>query len=114
MESMPNSISKVKTLRTYCEKPIAEFLAGKEAGHIYEICERVDGVQNLDSSASISVIIPVLPMVPQQILFWEEEPEDGFAAKAKILFDRYVLDYLDIESLVFSAERLAEKLGELS
>jgi len=49
-------------------------------------------------------------MVPQFLLFWEEEPEDGFAAKAKVLFDHHVLDFLDLESLVFSAERFAERL----
>ena len=113
MESMPNSISKVKTLEAYCEKPIAELFTGKDAEYIYEVCTKVGGLKNQDSSATISVIIPVLPMVPQQVLFWDEEPEDGFAAKAKVLFDQHVLDFLDIESLIFSAERLAERLDEL-
>jgi hypothetical protein len=49
-------------------------------------------------------------MVPQYLLFWEEEPEDGFEPKVKVLFDHHVLDFLDLESLVFSAERFAERL----
>ena len=53
-------------------------------------------------------------MVPQQFLFWDEEPEDGFEAKVKILFDSKVLDHLDVESLVFSSERLADKLLEMA
>jgi hypothetical protein len=31
----------------------------------------------------------------------------------KVLFDRRVLDFLDLESLVFSAERLADRLAAL-
>ena len=71
------------------------------------------GKKVADSSATAASIIPVLPMVPQQLLFWDEEPEDGFKAKVKILFDARVLDYLDVESLVFSAERLADRLMQL-
>jgi len=72
-----------------------------------------EGPPDLSSSATSSLLVPVLPMVPQYLLFWEEEPEDGFAPKAKVLFDRHVLDFLDLESLVFSAERYAEKLVQL-
>lgn len=113
MESLPNSISKVKTLETYCEKPIARLFTGRNHQYIHETCLRLDGRKNPDASATLAVIIPVLPMVSQQVLFWDEEPADGFAAKAKVLFDRQVLDFLDIESLVFSAERLAERLAAI-
>jgi len=114
MESLPNSISKVKTLATYCEKKIAEYLSGKPAHILKDIGQQLDGYEGpaeLSFSATSSLIVPVLPMVPQFLLFWEEEPEDGFAAKAKVLFDHHVLDFLDLESLVFSAERFAERLA---
>jgi len=113
MESLPNSISKVKTLATYCENKIAEHLSGKPAFLLKEIGGQLDGYEgpdDLSSSATSSLIVPVLPMVPQYLLFWEKEPDDGFEAKTKVLFDHHVLDFLDLESLVFSAERLAEKL----
>jgi hypothetical protein len=113
MESLPNSISKVKTLATYCEKRIAELLSRKPAHLLKEIGGELDGYEgpvDLSSSATSSLIVPVLPRVPQYILFWEEEPEDGFEAKTKVLFDHHVLDFLDLESLVFTAERLAERL----
>ena len=116
MESLPNSISKVKTLATYCEKRIAEHLSGKPAHVLKEIGVQLDGYEgpaDLSSSATSSLIVPVLPMVPQYLLFWEEEPEDGFEAKVKVLFDHHVLDFLDLESLVFSAERFAERLALL-
>ncbi|MBW2471349.1 MAG: DUF3786 domain-containing protein [Deltaproteobacteria bacterium] len=113
MESLPNSISKVKTLSTYCEKRIAELLSGKPANTLRVLAGQLDGYdgpEELSSSATSSLVVPVLPMVPQFLLFWEEEPEDGFEAKVKVLFDHHVLDFLDLESLVFSAERLAERL----
>jgi hypothetical protein len=113
MESLPNSISKIKTLATYCEKKIAERLSGKPANILKNLAGRLDGYEgpaDLGSSATSSLVVPVLPMVPQYLLFWEEEPEDGFEPKAKVLFDHHVLDFLDLESLVFSAERFAERL----
>ena len=113
MESLPNSISKIKTLSTYCEKKIAEHLSGKAAHILNDIGKQLDGYDgpaDLSSSATSSLVVPVLPMVPQYLLFWEEEPEDGFEPKVKVLFDHHVLDFLDLESLVFSAERFAERL----
>jgi hypothetical protein len=113
MESLPNSISKIKTLSTYCEKKIAEHLSGKAAHILKDIGKQLDGYDgpaDLSSSATSSLVVPVLPMVPQYLLFWEEEPEDGFEPKVKVLFDHHVLDFLDLESLVFSAERFAERL----
>ena len=51
--------------------------------------------------------------MPHYLLFWDEEAEEGFESRVKVLFDQHVLDFLDIESLVFSAERLAERILEL-
>jgi len=113
LESLPNSISKVKTLETYSEKPLAELFAGQRPDRILGFCQKLGGIADRDAAASLGVIIPVLPMVPLYLLFWDEEPEDGFAARVKLLFDRHVLDFLDLESLVFSAERLADRLAEL-
>ena len=113
MESLPNSISKIKTLSTYCEKKIAHHLSGKAAHILSDIGKQLDGYEgpaDLGSSATSSLVVPVLPLVPQFLLFWAAEPEDGFEAKAKVLFDHHVLDFLDLESLVFSAERFAERL----
>lgn len=116
MESLPNSISKIRTLATYCEKKIAKFLSGKPAHVLTDLGVQLDGYDgppDLGSTATNSLIVPVLPMVPQYLLFWEEDSEVGIEAKAKVLFDHSVLDFLDLESLVFSAERFAERLVQL-
>lgn len=44
------------------------------------------------------------------MLFWDADTDDGFPAQIKVLFDSTVLDYLDIESLVFLGEKCAERL----
>jgi len=113
MESMPNSISKVRTLARYCEEPIAKIFNAKKITEIINQAEHAGGERFADSSATLALEFLVLPMLPQRILFWEEEPEDGFPAKTKVLYDRHALDYLDIESLLFSSERLAERLVAL-
>ncbi|MBC8316542.1 MAG: DUF3786 domain-containing protein [Desulfobulbaceae bacterium] len=114
LESLPNTISKVKTLATYCEKRLAQLFAGRPPEEIQKYCSMLHGQTVTGSSTTSASIIPVLPMVPQQLLFWDEEPEDGFEAKVKILFDARVLDHLDVESLIFSSERLADRLIQLA
>ncbi len=113
MESMPNSLAKVRTLATYCEQPIASSFKGRPVAEIVAKAAQAGGQVFAGSSASLALQFQVLPMIPQQILFWEEEPEDGFEAKAKVLYDHHALDFLDIESLLFSSERLAERLVAL-
>ncbi len=113
MESLPNSISKVRTLSAYCEQPLARRFSGRDA-RLADICYRLNASPGPDGqNAALGLVIPVLPRLPHYLLFWDEEPEDGFESRVKVLFDRHVLDFLDIESLVFSAERLAERIVEM-
>jgi hypothetical protein len=113
MESLPNSISKIKTLATYCEERLAKLFSTHPAETISSVVARLDPSPAPENTASFATIIHALPMVPQYLLFWEEDLEDNFAAKVKILFDSHVLRFLDLESLVFLSERLAEKIVEL-
>uniref|UniRef100_UPI004056A58B DUF3786 domain-containing protein n=1 Tax=Candidatus Electronema sp. TaxID=2698783 RepID=UPI004056A58B len=111
MESLPNSISKVRTLAVYCEERLAERFSGR-AGRLTELCAALCATP-AEQSVDVAFLVPALPRVPLLLLFWEAEPEDSFAAKVKILFDHHVLDFLDLESLVFAAERMADRLLEL-
>lgn len=113
LETLPNSISKVRTLATYCENRLAELFTHLPVETIMTGCHRLGGVAHPAPSATLGCIIPVLPKVPQYLVYWEAEPEDGFPAKVKILFDRQVMHFLDLESLIFSAERLADRLAIL-
>ena len=111
MESLPNSISKIKTLNIYCEERLAQLFTKMTPAAINELCSKIGGrvPEQADTSAQV-FDIPVLPMLPQRILYWQAEPEDGFAAQVKILYDQNVMDFLDLESLVFSSERMADRL----
>ena len=113
LETLPNSISKVRTLATYCENRLAELFSHLPVETIISACNRLGGVAHPTPSATLGCIIPVLPKIPQYLVYWAEEPEDGFPAKIKVLFDRQVLNFLDLESLIFSAERLADRLAIL-
>ncbi len=114
MESLPNSISKVRTLRVYCEERIAEHFTDtvdlmlKGAPSLGAVLQ-----ENPEQSCSAAFFVPALPRLPLFVLFWDEDKEDGFPAKVKVLFDRKVNDYLDIESLVFVCERMAERWVKL-
>jgi len=113
LESLPNSISKVRTLATYCENRLAGHCSAFPIEAIATATARLDGIRQPAAAASLGVIIPMLPRVPHYLLYWPAEPEEGFPARVKVLFDHQVLDYLDLESLVFSAERMADALMAL-
>ncbi len=109
LESFPNSISKVVTLKKYSEDKLAEAFKGN-AKALANRCSRLGGKPVEPCHADACIRVPVLPKIPVQILFWDEDEEDGFPPKVKLLFDQRALDFLDIESLIFAAERLAETL----
>ena len=113
MESLPNSIAKVRTLAAYAEQPLASRFRGRSAA-LAQVCCLVGAKSGPEGqSADLGLILPVLPFLPLYLLFWDEEPAEGFASRVKVLFDQRVLDFLDIESLVFATERMAERLMEL-
>ena len=114
MESLPNSISKIRTLRVYCEERIASHFTGK-TDLLKKYAPQLGAVlqENTEQNCSAAFLIPALPRLPLFVLFWDEEEEDGFPAKVKVLFDQNVLEFLDIESLVFVCERMAERWVEL-
>ena len=114
MESLPNSISKVRTLKVYCEDRVGAGFSGR-VEELHRCIAALDGVvdETMTESCSAAFQIPVLPHLIILLIFWDAEPDDDFPARCKVLFDQDVLDVLDIESLVFAAERTAERLLEL-
>jgi len=114
LESLPNTISKVRTLATYSEAPLARLFADLDSETIRRLGHEIGAIAGPGTSGEVELIVPVLPMLPQYVIFWPAEPADGFAAKVKVLFDHHVLDFLDVESLIFTAERMAERFAELA
>ena len=109
LESFPNSISKVVTLKRYTEEKIAREFKGRVRELRAALLE-VNALEIDDCHADLCLMVSVLPMVPLRVHFWDADEEDGFAAGVKILFDSNALEFLDIESLIFAAERMTEKI----
>ncbi|HZE21040.1 MAG TPA: DUF3786 domain-containing protein, partial [Desulfobaccales bacterium] len=108
--SLPNSVSKAKTLARL-EQKLADHFAGKAA----ELKERVSQLGGEMAAAGgedadVRAAFLPLPRVPVLLLFWDAEAEEGFAAKASFLFDASVGTYLDLESMLFLVEHLMERL----
>ena len=113
MESLPGSLAKRKVFVSGCEEKIAAAYSGQPELLRQALEVLKADFPELESNAEVAAVFYPLPMIPFQLLFWDADLEDGFPAQVKILFDETVLDYLDIESLVFLGEKCAERLEGL-
>jgi hypothetical protein len=111
LEQIPNSTSKVKSLKGVAEDPISQrFDARRE-----ELVERALGLGGRDvsaeqPSADLALAFSPLPKVPILLLWWDGDEADGFPSQVKVLYDVTIEGHLDIESIVFLTERLAQLL----
>ena len=110
MESLPNSVSKIKSLRSHCEGPLARAFAGK----MDLLPSAVAGLGMLltlsEEKVDFGAEFQILPRLPVRVLWWDEDPSEGFQAKAKFIFDSRVLQVVDLESLIFACEQLTDRL----
>jgi hypothetical protein len=108
--SLPNSVSKAKTLARL-EVKLADHFAGQTA-QLKERAAEVGGEMAAvgGEDADVQVAFLPLPRVPILLLFWDADPEEDFAPQAKFLFDASVTNYLDLESILFLVEHLMERL----
>lgn len=111
LKEFPNTVSKVVSMIAHVEKPLVE----KFSGNVDELRIRSERIGGIDKSgqydtADLAFYFQILPKVPVMLVFWDAEPEDGFEADVKLLFDETVILHLDIESIMFLSERLKELL----
>ncbi len=110
IDEIPGHIPKKPELEQGCENKIAEHFSG-DPGRLRRAGLHLGGRRaEEEAHADAALNFLPLPKVPFCLIFWDAVPEEGFPARAKILFDRSVTHYLDIESLVFLAEKFAEAL----
>jgi len=109
----PNTVSKIKSMVNHVEAPLIEHfkgradvllnagksIGGKDMAHEYE-------------EADVAVFFRPLPRIPLIILFWDQEKEEAFEARVKLMFDETIVEHLDLESIIFLSERLRELLCE--
>ena len=108
-QSLPNSVSKTKTLKRL-EGELAAHFAGKQA-QLEEQAPRLGAMPvKVAEDADLQLVFRPLPKVPVLLLFWEADPNEGFPAQVHFLFDGNVSAFLDLESLLFLVEQLADRL----
>ena len=112
MESLPNSVSKIKSLKAHCENR----LANEFGGNLQKLSEAISGLgqeitADLDQ-VDFAVEFNILPKLTIRVLWWAEDLEEGFDSQVKFLFDSKVLGTLDLESLLFACEQLTDRLLE--
>jgi hypothetical protein len=106
-QSLPNSVSKTKTLERLQQQLAADF-AGRLAVLRARALDLGGRTVSVGEDADLSLLFEPLPRVPILLLYWE--PEEDFPAQARFLFDVSVGAYLDLESLLFLVEGLMERL----
>ena len=113
MGELPGALAKKKSFEEGCEDKIAVAFSGR-LEELKMVLQRLGSVSPpMETNAEFHAVFHPLPKIPFLLYFWDEDREDGFPAKVKILFDATVLCYLDIESLVFLGEKTAERLLEM-
>ena len=110
MESFPNSISKIKSLKEHCEMRLADSFAGKMSGLPALVGPLGRNVSQEHEDVDFAAEFKILPRLTIRILWWDEEPAEGFEAKTKFLFDANALSTLDLESLLFACEQVTDRL----
>ncbi|HDS16614.1 MAG TPA: DUF3786 domain-containing protein [Proteobacteria bacterium] len=110
MESLPGSLAKRKAFFAGCEEKIASSFNGRPQALVAALRFLKADFSAFDSNAEVVALFYPLPRIPFRLFFWDGDQVEGFTPQVKILFDETVLDYLDIESLVFLGQKCAEKL----
>ncbi|MEA3360371.1 MAG: DUF3786 domain-containing protein [Thermodesulfobacteriota bacterium] len=113
IEEFPNSVSKIVSMRDSVEMPLLEKFSGYTE-ELLEAAKSIGGVDitEKDNFADLVILFRPLPRIPIMLLFWEEDKEEGFDAKVKLLFDETIAEHLDLESIIFLSERLRKLLCE--
>ena len=109
----PNTVSKIKSMKSHVETPLVDTFRGRveklvSAGKAIGGHDQTETLANADAALHFQT----LPRVPVRLNFWDASPDDGFDAEAKLLFDETITEHLDIESIMFLSERIAELLME--
>lgn len=110
MESLPNSVSKVKSLKAHCEEPLSKTFPEDPQSLRRATAGLFEELPVAPGHADWVGECRLLPKVRIRLLWWAGDREEGFPARVKFLFDARVLETLDLESLLFACEQLTERI----
>lgn len=111
LQEMPNTVSKIKSMRDHVEVPLANRFSGQVAA-LGAAAMKLGGEDKTAENPTADAVwlFRPLPRIPVMLLFWDRE--EDFDAKVKLLFDETITEHLDIESILFLSERLTQLLSE--
>ena len=111
LQEFPNTVSKIKSMRSHVEAPLAKRFAGRR-DELAAAAKRIGAADATAEAESADLAFRFLPLprVPVMLLFWDGDRDSGFAAEIKLAFDETVTEHLDIESIMFLSEHLAKRL----
>jgi len=108
--SVPASHAKDKAWAGHVEEVIAKHFAGNIDG-LRKACEKSGGrPAGISGNHDAAYEFRFFPRYPVLLLFYDAEPDEDFPAQVKLLLDRNVDKYLDIESIVVLGEEFAGRL----
>ena len=108
-KEFPNTVSKIVSMNERVETPLKNRFSSK-IEKLELSCKQSGGenVKALYDSPDLAYAFPVFPKVAVTLLFWDSD--DGFEADIKLLFDETIIQHLDIESIMFLSEHMADTL----
>ncbi len=108
--SVPASHAKDKAWAGHVEALIAQHYSGDVAG-LRTACESMGGVRSdMKGNHDAAYEFRFFPRYPALLLFYDAVPDEDFPAQCKLLLDKTVDRYLDIESIVVLGEEFAGRL----
>ena len=108
--SVPASHAKDKAWAGHVEELIAKHFAGNVDG-LKRVCEKFGGLPaDIKGNHDAAFEFRFFPRYPVLLLFYDAVQDEDFPAQVKLLLDRNVDRYLDIESIVVLGEEFAGRL----
>ncbi len=108
--SVPASHAKDKAWASHVEEVIAQHFSGDVEG-LRAACERMGGVKaEVKGNHDAAYAFRFFPRYPALLLFYDAVPDEDFPAQCKLLLNKHVDRYLDIESIVVLGEEFAGRL----
>lgn len=108
--SVPASHAKDKAWAGHVEEVIARYYSGN-AEALRSACERLGGRPfEMKGNHDAAYEFRFFPRYPALLLFYDAVPDEDFPAQVKLLLDRNVDKFLDIESIVVLGEEFAGRL----
>jgi hypothetical protein len=108
--SVPASHAKDKAWAAHVEEVIAKRFSGDTNG-LKKACERLGGrPATVSGNHDAAFEFRFFPRYPVLLLFYDAVPDEDFPPQVKLLLDRNVDKFLDIESIVVLGEEFAGRL----